>query len=393
MARQRAAALIAAFIAFAAPPAQAAPARPVALSSLDAARAHLAVNDPMGFRILVKKLYWKRLTYGEWYGIKLLINANAHNAGFDLIHLWNVRNAPGKSNLDKTLEYADSLMLKGHFSQAFVEYQKMADYLRKLKSYLKAQKGSQAEERLRDTVAIYPFVLHSMGRALYGAGRYDSALTVYSWLDPTYPRFRQILFEKMWAAFRAGRVEIALGAIASQRSAYFSSYLSPESYLLQTYIYRKLCRTQDVEQVVKEMKEYEQALRQEKAPEAWIGSDLETRVLWGLANGRPPEEAEKLAGVTAAEREKEKAEIFAAIQRSFSVQKTKLLADLKSAQAYAHLAGVSDTRQALKPIEKLTSREALSRLDLEMWPVDSAEEWMDEVGRHIFVGDSLCAGN
>lgn len=359
--------------------------------ALETAKSLLAVGDHLGFRVLVKRLYWKQITYGEWYRLKALINANARNVGFDLIYVWNLRNPNGKSNLDKTLEYADSLMLNGNFGQAFTEYQKAADHLRKLQQYLKGQPGPQAAERYQDSVAVFPFVLHSMGRALYGAGRFDEAIVVYSWLEPSYPRFRQVLFERMWAAFRAGRVEIALGAIASQRSAYFSSFLSPESYLIQTYIYRKLCRNEDLAQVLAEMKRYEEALKKETAPEGWAGSDLETRVLWGLSRSQKPKSSEKFPEISDPEREKEKAEIRNALDRAFQSQRAKILADLKSAMAYAHLAGVADTRQALKPVQKLTSRQELSHLDLESWPVDSAEEWVDEIGRHIFVGESLCA--
>ena len=356
------------------------------LDNISQARWFIESRDYLGFRVFIKKTYWKKITYGEWWYLKNLVNANAANAGFDLVHVWNVRNPSGKSNLDKTLEYADSLMLNRRFNEAFTEYQKMADHLKKLKAHLRGQRGRVFQERYNDADSLYSFVLHCMARALYGAGRYDEALVVYSWLQPTYPRFRQVLFEKMWAAFRAGRVEASLGAIASQRSGYFSTFLSPETYLIQTYIYRRLCRTDDMDQVMKEMKAYEAVLRKDD-PADWAKGDLETLVLWNLLSSKP---IVQVPLVTQAERDKEKQDIRVALDRVYKAVRGKILSDLKTAMAYSHLAGVTDTTAALKPVEKLTSRDALSKLELETWPADSSEEWADEVGRHYFLGDSLC---
>ena len=28
--------------------------------------------------------------------------------------------------------------------------------------------------------------------------------------------------------------------------------------------------------------------------------------------------------------------------------------------------------------------------NLEIWPADSTEEWLDEIGTHRFIGESLC---
>ncbi|MCM2280050.1 MAG: hypothetical protein NDJ89_18410 [Oligoflexia bacterium] len=366
----------------------AAPAPAARATSLYAqARRLLDAQDYLGFRVFLKKAYWKKITYGEWYAIRSMVNSEATNIGFDMIYIWNQRNPVGKSAVDGALEKADALMLEGKFPEAFNEYQRAAVSLRSYLGQLQVGNGPKLyAQRIKDTKALYPYVLHGMGRALYGAGRYFDAIQVYSWITPAYARFRQVLFEKMWAGFRAGKIEVALGSIASQRSAYYSRFLSPESYLIQIYIYRRLCRNEDLDQVLAEMKLYESVLA--KGAEAdWAGTDLETRVLWGLAQS---------AGtslfptwVTTAEREKEKSEIRTALHRAFERQRPKLLADLKTAKAYAQLASMADTA-ALKPIERLTSREALLKLDLEIWPADSSEEWVDEVGLHYFTGDSLC---
>jgi tetratricopeptide (TPR) repeat protein len=348
----------------------------------------LQQKNYLGFRVLLKRAYQSNLTYGDWYALQGMVNSNVDKAGYDLVYLWNARLPQGKSNVDKTLEYADSLMLAGSFAAAFTEYQKTADYLKKQLDHLRKARPPQWQDQVRRINSIYQSVVHSMGRALYSSGRFNEALQVYRWIRPSYAQFRQVLFERMWAAFRSGRVEEALGAIASQRSAYFSRYLSPEAYLIQTYIYRKLCRNDDVDQVIAEMKAYEAALNRSEGLNEWAGSELSVRVLWDLS--RQTAIAPSGVAVSLAEVEQEKKALHAMLVRAFEAQKVNILKDLKVAMAYAHLATLPETSSELKPIEKLTSREQLLAQDLEIWPVDGSEEWADEIGNRFFIGESLC---
>ncbi|OFZ56635.1 MAG: hypothetical protein A2428_05280 [Bdellovibrionales bacterium RIFOXYC1_FULL_54_43] len=352
-------------------PGRAAPPPPPVSPLIQHAQKLIKSNDSIGFRCLVKKAYQRKITRQEWYSLRALVVAQADRSGFDLVRLWNARLNQGKSELDRALDNADQLMLKGKFEEAFAGYQKCAVELKKDKT----------------AGPIFPYVLHSMGRALYGAKRFSEALTVYSWIPRTYPRFRQIMFEKMWTAFRLGRVETALGAIASQRSAYFSPFLSPEAYLIQTYIYRRLCRQKDLNQVLGELRNYEQLLSA-GALKSWAGSDTEATLLLRLRD--EPISPENTDIISLAEKKAEQKSIGDALQRTFQKQRPKFLADIKTVLAYAHLAGATDTALTLKPIKKLTSREALLKMNLEIWPADSAEEWVDEIGSHEFIGESLC---
>lgn len=363
---------------------------PPGASILRQANALLHEGNYLAFRILIKKAYPIPLTYGDWYGLLGLVNSNVDKAGFDLVYLWNARNPQGKSNFDKTLEYADSLMVAGSYGAAFDESQKMAAYLKKQLTYLRGIPNSPVvDEQIRRIEVLQPHVLHSMGRALYGSGRYADALLVYRRILPGYPLFRQVLFERMWAAFRAGRVEEALGAVASQRSVYFSRFLSPEAYLIQTYIYKKLCRQEDLDMVTVEMKQFEQALNRNEAVADWAGNELETRVLWNLTlqDIRVPESF----GITAAEIKAERDGIKALINRAFGRAKARIVHDLKTVMAYSHLAEVTQAGTVLQPIEQLSSRQQLLAQDLEIWPVDKTEEWADEIGSRFFIGDSQCA--
>jgi hypothetical protein len=207
-------------------------------------------------------------------------------------------------------------------------------------------------------------------------------------MSPNYPFFRQTLFEKMWAAFKAGRADLAWGAIASQRSAYFSKYLTPESYLIQTYLYKRLCREQDLQEVISEMKEYEALLTKGDVKD-WVANDANTLTLWHLS-GLKPKETDDVHSITVAERNREQSEIKEALNQAYQRSKLKILKDLKTALAYAHLAKVTDTKDVLKPIKGLAGRDELLKQDLEVWPADSAEEWTDELGKHVLIGESLC---
>ncbi len=41
-------------------------------------------------------------------------------------------------------------------------------------------------------------------------------------------------------------------------------------------------------------------------------------------------------------------------------------------------------------MRKLPSQEELFRSGKEMWPVDDAEDWLDELGYQTFIGQSEC---
>jgi tetratricopeptide (TPR) repeat protein len=348
----------------------------------------LTQKNYLAFRVLLKKAYQSGLTYGDWYSLQGMVNTYADKAGADLIYLWNARVPQGKSNVDKTLEYADSLMVAGSFAAAFTEFQKTAEFLKKQLDHLRRARPPQWADQVRRINSVYQSVIHSMGRALYSSGRFNEALQVYRWIRPSYPQFRQVLFERMWAAFRAGRVEESLGAITSQRSAYFSRYLSPEAYLIQTYIFRKLCRNDDVDKVIAEMRGYEAALSRSEGLSEWAGNELSVRVLWELS--RQSAAVPEGVPISLAEIEQEKKSLQTSLAKAYEVQRERILKDLKVAMAYAHLASLPETSSQLKPVEKLSSREQLLAQDLEIWPVDGTEEWADEIGNRFFIGDSMC---
>jgi tetratricopeptide (TPR) repeat protein len=336
----------------------------------------IAEKDYLGFRIQVKKLYQESIRKSEWEVIKKLISTNAERVGLDLVPLWNLRNPAVTTAPDKDLAQADELMMKTRFEEAFVLAQNAAKSLKAI-----AKKDEEAK-------ALLPYAYHAMGRALYGARRYDDAVKVYQWINTSYPGIRQALFEKMWAAFKAGRVEVALGAIASQRSSYFSNYLPSEAYLIQTYLLKRLCREDDLHQVTDELKKYQSLIENGKL-EDWVQTDPSASTLWRLTRAEIPLKAQPSL-VSQKDRDAEKKAILAILQRRYERIKPVLLKNLQIIQAFEHLAKITDTKTILKPIEVMKDRDHLLKMDLEIWPADSAEEWLDEVGKHVLIGDSLC---
>lgn len=343
-------------------------------------------QDYLGARILIKKARRPGIRLSEWYRIREIL-FRTPQVGNDVIFNWVRKKAPAKAGKgaafdpDRALREADELANAGKYRLAIPRYQEIAKWLKRRK---------QAFRTTRSNVdLLYPYVLHALARAFFAERRFTEALEVYSWLDPDYPRFRQVLFERMWAYFKSGRVDLALGAIASQRSEYFSKYLEPETYIIQVYLFKALCRTDDLKQVMLEIDEFKESLKNGKYNQAeWAKSDLDSRAMLNLTEQKVAVES---PWVTPAERASEQALIAKNLQSMYQFQRKRLWSDLTLVQAYSQLAITPGMASILKPIERLPSREALFRSNLEIWPADSAEVWIDEVGQHRFIGESLCA--
>ena len=337
----------------------------------------LDARDYLGFRCLVKALRLKKLGDADWSAIRAQIANQQDELGYDLLRSWDAMPKAGHiartsgTNWASAMDQGDQLMLAGRYNDGFTLFQKVA----------------RAAQRHSEAKAFLPYVYHAMGRALFGAKRNREALEVYSWIPTSYPAFRQVLFEKMWTAFRDGQIDVALGAIASQRSSYFARYMQPESYLLQAYIYRKLCRNDELKGVLSEMAHYEQSLARGEI-EAWSGQDLETASLWRLSHSPLAGEAGKL--ISLASRQRERGLIYQGLKQEFARQRPLLSKDLRIAKTYVQMARFADSAVSFRPVKRFESREALLKEGLEIWPAGSSEEWADEIGTHRYMGESLC---
>ena len=341
-------------------------------------------EDVLGFRLYIRVLQKKGVNPRDWFPIRAQILANADRAGYDLLYAWDQTPPAGEvskysGSVNRVLLRAEALMQAKKFSAAFNLDQRTAQSLKKERAT--GGKGYQ------DTTWLYNSVLEEMGRALYGAGRFADAYETFSWIDRRYPKFRRVLFEAMWAAFRAGRVDNALGKIASQRSSYFSRYLEPESYLVQMYVYKKLCRQDEIKRVIDEMRKFRDDLRSGKFTLAdWAQMDNEQAVLWKLMSRQPETD---IPQVTPEMRAAERRRILQALQVGYERDRKRWGENLDVALAYARLT-TGHGSGFLKPITRLPSRQDLAKLDLEVWPADKSEDWFDEIGTHLYLGAPKC---
>lgn len=334
-------------------------------------------NDMLGARVLVFRMSRMAMDARQWREIRELLLRD-RRVGWDAIRRWDQADpvANRQQKIDVVLEAADKLMQERNFEAAFISYQKVARALKTEMSRGNAQNSD-----------LYLSILHDMAQALYGAGRFKDSFTVYEWIPATYPAYREVLFERMWAAFRVGRIDAANGAIASQYSTYFGEILEPEAYLVQIYLYKKMCRGSDLRLVLRRIDSLRQRLENGAITLGdWARTDFQARVLLPLAAQR---EQTTSSLVSIEERDSERVRIQGAVQVRFEKSRKRLLTELDRARAFADLAFASTSRD-LPLIRKLPSNEELLRSGLEMWPVESGEDWVDELGHHVFIGESQC---
>jgi len=336
-------------------------------------------GDDLGLRIIVKRASLGNLTYAQWHFFRALIH-HRPGVGWDLIRGWDRLPSAGVATplqvqIEDLITRADSAMTQKQFSGAASAYSEALKILKRANISF----GS-------DNFFLYQSISHSLARALYGQGQYTQALEVYQWISLNYPFFRQVQFEKMWAAFRAENYSLTLGAIASQMSSYYSSYLEPESYLVQYYLYRRLCRTADVTQVERAVANYKKLVLEGNLKlENWARHDNETMILSRLIDLN--RSANDTSEIPRSQRLKEVQFIRQTLETRFRVDITRIREQMEKVAAYMNLARDAQ-KTDLPPIVKVPTYLSSKT---EMWPVEDAEDWLDEIGHHIFIGESQCA--
>lgn len=349
---------------------------------LNALKEYESQKDDLSLRMTIKRLAKANMPYNEWLTIRRLLHRRP-GIGYSLLFRWDrvpfkdTRPADWRKTeerINNWLAAADQEMLNHRFQSAFTRYQKAANTLKK-----------EMVARHFDNQLLFQTVLHSMARALYGAGRFDESLEVYGWISKNYPRYRQVLFEKMWAAFRGHHADLALGAIASQRSAYFSDFMEPESYLVQIYLYKKLCRNEETKSIREEIVKFrEQINKGHYGYMEWAKSDLENYSLLRLTQ----QEATDDGPISKQDKVREQEFIKKLLMARFEAEKKRLLHDLNQVLAYSYISVGADR---LKMQNGELDRRRLRKTGQEYWPVDDSEDWLDEIGNHLYIGSSLCA--
>ena len=337
-------------------------------------------EDYLAIRVLVKLAAAYPLTLKEWSFVRRAIHQRPR-AGADLIFKWDaLRPQRSEQNtregrINMLMVQADEAMLSDNFDKAFRYNQLLAKLIK-----------SEIQAGQRDNYYLYGTAIHHMARALYGAGRYRESLQVYTWISKDYFKYRQTLFEKMWAAFRAGRTDLALGAIASQQSSYFSDFLEPEAYLIQVYLFKKLCRDEEL----KQSRDLIRALRRKIDPakgnfllEDWVKADVEVYNLYLLTQLTVKDSDEY-----AARKRLEQSRILQSLKKRFDSERARLFKQMDMVLGYSGLSVAMD--RSIVNTDFTPDRNKMLRSNREFWPADSAEDWLDEQGGHVFIGESKC---
>lgn len=339
-------------------------------------------KDDLGIRILLREYFKRPIQYKEWRLARTILGRRP-GAGFDLVMAWDRHPSIKKydSRTVKTvdaLDRADQLMLSKKYNEAFKLYQNVAKYFR-------AQSKGGIK---KSNIQFYYSVLHSMGRALYSANRMQEALEVYSWIPSSYYQTQQVLFEKMWAGFRAKRYDIALGAVASQRSAFFSDYLEPETYLVQIYSLKRLCRVDQAQQALESLKRFYKSMQVGQFTYLdWVRRDIYWTSLEILTRPSAGQNV-RLDIVSAEQRKAETKKITDRLMKQYQINRPNLMESLRLVIGYSTLAVKNE--KMLGQVNSLEDPLTLRAKGMEWWPAEDTEEWLDEIGSHIFVGQSLC---
>ncbi len=341
-------------------------------------------SDYLAIRLLIKQIFKEGINHEDWKTIRQVLQRRPQ-IGYDLVYKWDrvtthdAKVEPSEAQVNNFFDEADALLEAERFEEAFTRYQSAAKFLK-----------NEIVAGHKDNLLVYTTAIHSMARALYGAKRFNEALEVYSWIDRKYPKYRKVLFEKMWTAFRAGKMDMAMGAIASQTSSYFTDLLEPEAYVVQIYIYKTLCRDEEIKRVRKTLAQFKTRLEASKGNytyQEWAQSDIETLSLLNLSKTAIREETYGV--LTIQMKRDEQAMIRSALEKRFVAEKARLYQYVDKAIAYSFLALAADRR--IFHIDVETDRAELAKKGKEFWPVGDGEDWLDEIGGHLYIGESLCS--
>ena len=337
----------------------------------------IEVDDRLGARIRVKELSSNGLDYLSFKWIESQVLKHPE-WGEDLL-AFNLENvASSISGLEagfaqQELEQADSEMLNKRFSEAAQRY-----------------RGVLQSKALKDSGSnTVNYVRMAYARALYSQGKFEESYLEARKITAQFARYRHVLFFRMWAAFRAGRIEIALGEVANQRSLFFAPYMEPESYLLLTYLLKRLCRESEVSDVMKNAELFLESLKSgDFGFKDWAKMEVGSAIYLSLleSSDRPEFESKRNS-----RKVKERESISKLLQASFQRKKKQWIEELPRVIAYSRLATTPGAGAALKPIEKIQGREKLLSQGYEIWPVQDDEHWLDELGSQRYLGDTQCA--
>lgn len=336
-----------------------------------------AQDDRLGARVRVREILAGKFEPQTWKWLEARVREHPE-WGEDLYPVILEKAVAGKEWLELTptqreLDRADEAMAARDYTEAARRYRVAL---------------SDRSELPRVTAQ---YARLSLARALYASKKFDEALQESRKIPPQFSRYRHVLFLRMWSAFRSGRVEMALGEIASQRSGYFGPYMEPESYILLIYLLKRLCREAEGKEVIAQVEQFLSELRSGAFDlKSWAKFEVST-LNYARILERP--DPEGLDPKQREARERERSWVSRLLEKAFARKKKQWLEELPRVIAYSKLAITPGIASGLKPIEKIKSREKLLSQGYEIWPISGEEHWLDELGSHRYLGDSECGRN
>ncbi|MCK6597839.1 MAG: hypothetical protein L6Q37_05705 [Bdellovibrionaceae bacterium] len=342
----------------------------------------LSNKDFLGARILLKNTLKKGVSFSQWRQIRNLIY---HNPGIGYDIIFTLEKMSVKKNyqdseevqVNKLIAEGEQLETDKNFQAAIAAFQKAAQLIRKVYP----QKVSV------DNQQVYFYILHQIARCFFALKNYSEALKIYEFFPRSYYNLRQTQFEKMWTAFYANKIDIAIGAIASQRSPYFSKILEPDSYIVQIYILRKLCRYKEIDYTLKEIKLINELFKNDLVTvKEWAKMDIDTLSLHNLLVVK---ENENLNFVSLEQRKSERQKILESLTRRYKSDVERLKKGYTKILSFSILSKKITSKNLLK-ISDLPDAQVLSKTGYEYWTKKDLEEWLDEIGSQYYIGDSKC---
>jgi tetratricopeptide (TPR) repeat protein len=108
--------------------------------------------------------------------------------------------------------------------------------------------SSCTDELLKDDVR------KTLARLLYEQGKFKESDLLYETIEQNILAQSQNLLERAWAHYRMGNPEKAMGLLYAFEAPSFRNYLTPEYYMLKSFIYKDVCHYQSAMGVVDEFK-------------------------------------------------------------------------------------------------------------------------------------------
>ncbi len=88
------------------------------------------------------------------------------------------------------------------------------------------------------------------------------------------------------------------------------------------------------------------------------------------------------------ERKKEQGLIEKSLHSKFEAERKRISDQLDTVKAFSLLS--SAISKIKVNLDVVPNRSKLMASGKEFWPVDDAEDWIDELGEHLYIGESQC---